>query len=67
MLLRLKDNSIQAERMKETCIYEEVNTEIGDIIVASVNAKRIKNLLEPDKIELNNLISKSKMEFVHSR
>ena len=58
-----EDNNIQAERMKETCIYEEVNTEIGDIIVASVNTKRIKNLIEPDKIELNNLISKNKIEY----
>jgi isocitrate lyase len=59
-----EDNNIQAERMKETCIYENVNTEIGDIIVASVNIKRIKNLLEPDKLQLNNFICKNQVEFV---
>lgn len=54
-----EDNNIQADRMKESGIYEGVNTEIGDIIVATVNAKRISCLLEPDKAELKNLISKS--------
>jgi len=53
------DNKIQASRMKESGIYEEVNTEIGDIIVATVNTKLIKNLIDPAKKDLINLISKS--------
>jgi len=53
------DNKIQASRMKESGIYQEVNTEIGDIIVATVNTKLINNLIDPDKVYLINLISKS--------
>ena len=54
-----EDNNIQADRMKESGIYEDVNTEIGDIIVAAVNTKRIKCLLRPDMAELKSLIAKS--------
>lgn len=52
-------NKIQAERMKELGIYNEVNTEVGEIIVAVVNLDFVKELLNPDKIELKKLISKS--------
>ncbi|HKI79589.1 MAG TPA: isocitrate lyase family protein [Ignavibacteriaceae bacterium] len=54
-----EDNSIQAARMKESGIYDEVNTEIGDIIVATVNTKIIPGLIDPGKDELNKLISKN--------
>lgn len=61
------DNKIQVVKMQENCIYEEINTEIKDIIVASVNTKRIKSLLEPDRIELNDLIAKNKKEYIFTR
>ncbi|MFQ5628591.1 MAG: isocitrate lyase ICL2 [bacterium] len=53
------DNQKQTQGMKKLGIFDEVNTEIGDIIVASVNARRIKELIDPDQNELQKLISKS--------
>ena len=53
------DNQKQAEGMKRLGIFHDVNTEIGDIIVAIVQTARIKELLNPDKLELKKLISKS--------
>jgi isocitrate lyase len=52
-------NKIQAERMKDLGIYYEVNTEVGEIIVAIVNLDFVKELLNPDQVELKKLISKS--------
>ena len=53
-----EDNQYQAARMKAQGIFSEVNTEVGQIIVADVNAPRIAKLLEPDRIELGRLIRK---------
>ena len=53
------DNQKQTEGMKAFGLYDQVNTEIGDIIVAGVNTKRVKELLNPDQVELEKLISKS--------
>jgi isocitrate lyase len=53
------DNQKQTEGMKKLGIFDAVNTEIGDIIVASVNAGQIQKLLKSDNIELKRLISKS--------
>jgi isocitrate lyase len=53
-----EDNQYQAARMKAQGIFSEVNTEVGQIIVADVNAPRIASLLEPDRIELGRLIRK---------
>jgi len=44
--------------MKKLGIYKEVNTEVGDIFVAVVNSKTLKELLNEDKVELKNLIAK---------
>jgi isocitrate lyase len=44
--------------MKDHGIYSEVNTEVGQIIVANVNAARIAELLSPDRAALGRLISK---------
>ncbi len=54
------DNLKQAEGMKKLGIYDQVNTEIGDIIVAGVNTNQVKELLNPDQIELKKLISKDR-------
>lgn len=52
------DNQKQTQGLKKLGIFNEVNTEIGDIIVASVSNKRVKALLNPDEVELKNLIYK---------
>ncbi len=53
-----EDNQKQAQGMKAIGIYEEVNTEIGHIIVARVNGERVKELLASDLTELKNFIAK---------
>jgi isocitrate lyase len=53
-----EDNLRQTERMRELGLYDEVNTEVGHIIVAGVNAQRIKELLNPDRVELKKLIAR---------
>jgi len=54
------DNEKQAKRMKELGIYNEASTEIGDIIVASVDGDAVKELLNADEVELQKLITKGK-------
>lgn len=52
------DNQYQAAKMKEQGIFADVTTETGLIIVANVNAPRIRALLAPDHAELLKLIRK---------
>ncbi|MDH3459283.1 MAG: isocitrate lyase, partial [Gemmatimonadota bacterium] len=54
-----EDNQYQTERMKAHGIYAGVKTEVGDIIVADVDSKRIAELLEPDRQVLMRLIDKT--------
>ena len=54
-----EDNQFQAEGMRGLGLYEEIRTEIGEIIVALVNADRVKELVKPDSEELTKLIEKS--------
>jgi isocitrate lyase len=44
------DNQVQTARMQELGIYGDVTTEVGQIIVANVNAARIAELLAPDRL-----------------
>ena len=53
-----EDNLPQTSGMKELGIYDDVNTEVGHIIVAAVNFERMKALLNPDREELTRLIRK---------
>ena len=53
------DNQRQAEGMLALGLYEDIQTEIGQIIVARVNAERVKELVKPESDELTKLISKS--------
>ncbi len=53
-----QDNQYQTEKMKSLGIYSDVNTEIGQIIVASVDSRRIAELLNPDRVALRQLIEK---------
>ena len=53
-----EDNQRQAEGMLALGLYEDIQTEIGQIIVARVNAERVKELVKPDSDELKKLIAK---------
>lgn len=53
------DNRKQAEGMKsEWGIFDSVTTEIGDIIVASVDQATVKALLNPDGVAMEKFITK---------
>ncbi|HSS52228.1 MAG TPA: isocitrate lyase, partial [Thermoanaerobaculia bacterium] len=53
-----EDNQYQTQKMQSHGIFREVNTEIGQIIVADVNHPRIAELLNPDRVALGRLIRK---------
>ena len=55
-----EDNQYQVEKMHSHGIFHEVNTEVGQIIVADVNHERISELLAPDQEALGRLIRKGK-------
>jgi isocitrate lyase len=52
------DNLKQSQGMRVMGIYNEVSTEIGDVITASVNQERMKELLAADQAAMKNLIFK---------
>jgi isocitrate lyase len=54
-----EDNQRQAEGMLGLGLYEDIQTEVGQIIVARVNAERVKELVTPDSDELKKLIAKN--------
>ena len=51
-----EDNQRQTDGMKSMGIFEAVKDEVGDIIVADVNAERVKDLLGSDQVELRKLV-----------
>jgi isocitrate lyase len=53
-----EDNQYQTAKMKTHGIYSEVNDEIGEILVADVNHKRVEELLAQDGLSLQRLIEK---------
>jgi isocitrate lyase len=53
-----EDNQYQTEKMKSHGIFSEVQTEVGQIIVADVNRTRIAELLAADRVALGRLIRK---------
>jgi isocitrate lyase len=53
-----EDNQYQTMKMKSHGLFSEVNTEVGQIIVADVNHARIEELLAPDRVALWKLIRK---------
>ena len=53
-----EDNKYQTEKMKAHGIFSAVNKDVGEIIVADVNADRIAELLSPDRAALQRLIRK---------
>ena len=52
------DNSYQANKMMTHGIFKTVNQEVGQIIVTEINAKRVSELLDPDRVALADLIAK---------
>ena len=54
-----EDNQHQALKMERLGIFSSVNNHAGLIIVASVNASRIAELLNPDQVALRKLINKT--------
>jgi isocitrate lyase len=52
------DNVAQTRGMEKLGIFSGVSQEIGDIIVAPVDAGRVGELLAPDRVELTKLIRK---------
>ncbi len=54
-----EDNEFQTQRMKSVGIFSEVNTEIGQIIVAQVSKERVAELLKPDRVLLLEMIRKT--------
>jgi len=53
-----EDNQYQTTKMKSHGLFSQVNTEVGQIIVADVNHSRIDELLAPDRTALWKLIRK---------
>ena len=53
-----EDNARQTQKLKALGIFSEVHTEIGQIIVATVEARRIGELLAADRTALRALIQK---------
>ncbi len=53
-----QDNQYQTAKMKSHGLFREVNTEVGQIIVADVNPERIEELLGADRAALGRLIRK---------
>jgi isocitrate lyase len=54
-----EDNRYQTGKMKDQGIFSDVSTEVGEIIVADVNAARIEELLAADGVALGKLIEKT--------
>jgi isocitrate lyase len=55
-----EDNQYQVAKMRSHGIFREVNTEVGQIIVADVDHQRISDLLAPDQEALGRLIRKER-------
>jgi isocitrate lyase len=55
-----EDNQYQVAKMKSHGIFKEVNTEVGQIIVADVDHQQVSELLAPDQEALGRLIRKER-------
>ena len=53
-----EDNQYQTAKMKSHGIFREVQTEVGQIIVADVDHARVRELLAADRQALGALIRK---------
>ena len=55
-----EDNESQTQKMKSTGIFSDVQTEVGQIIVANVNKQVVEKLLNPDRAALLEMIRKDR-------
>ena len=53
------DNRYQTQKMRSHGVFSDVHDEIGQVIVAVVDADSIKELLAADRVELMKLITKT--------
>ncbi|HET9314980.1 MAG TPA: isocitrate lyase, partial [Vicinamibacteria bacterium] len=53
-----EDNGYQARKMKSHGLFSEVHDEVGQIIVAAVDADGVRSLLAPDRERLTELIER---------
>jgi len=61
-----EDNESQTLKMKAAGIFSDVQTEVGQIIVANVNKPFVDELLKPDRAALLELIRKTPIRTVPS-
>ena len=61
-----EDNEYQTLKMKSLGIFSDVNTEVGQIIVANVNKQRVAELVNPDRVALLEMIQKTSRQLVQS-
>ena len=54
-----EDNQEQAKGLLGLGLYEDIQIEVGQIVVARVNAQQVKELVRPEGEELKKLIAKS--------
>ena len=54
-----EDNIYQTTKMKNHGLFSDITEDLGHIIVATVNQKRIDELLNQDKLALSQLIDKT--------
>jgi len=59
-----EENEFQTQKMKSMGIFSDVHTEIGQIIVASVNKEGVAELLKPDRVFLLEMIRKTAPQMV---
>ncbi|MDX2437420.1 MAG: isocitrate lyase/phosphoenolpyruvate mutase family protein [Acidobacteriota bacterium] len=52
------DNVGQTKGLQKLGLFDEVNVEIGDIIVAGIDQERVPTLLHSNRVELQKLINK---------
>jgi isocitrate/methylisocitrate lyase len=52
------DNQAQTQGMKKMGLFSDVNTEVGDIIVAAVDKDYVKELVQPGSETLKSLVQK---------
>jgi isocitrate/methylisocitrate lyase len=61
-----EDNESQTQKMKSMGIFSDVQTEVGQIIVANVNKQVVDELLKPDRAALLEMIRKTSPQTVQS-
>ncbi|MGD1212548.1 MAG: isocitrate lyase ICL2 [Candidatus Acidiferrales bacterium] len=61
-----EDNESQTQKMKSMGIFSDVQTEVGQIIVANVNKQVVDDLLKPDRAALLEMIRKTSPQMVQS-